>query len=56
MYIVRDRFGIRPLCFGEDKNPIYIFRKLCSAKKYIYQRCINFRSGFNNKISNNIFL
>lgn len=35
MYIMRDRFGIRPLCFGENNNKIYVSSESCSFKKKI---------------------
>tara|TARA_B100001093_G_scaffold518517_1_gene603647 strand:- start:4453 stop:5730 length:1278 start_codon:yes stop_codon:yes gene_type:complete len=35
MYIMRDRFGIRPLCFGENNNKIYVSSESCSFNKNI---------------------
>ena len=53
LYIVRDRFGIRPLCFGEDKKGWFISSESCALPKNTYTRDV--KPGEIIKISNNIF-
>ena len=35
LYLMRDRFGIRPLCFGENNNKFYASSESCSFNKNI---------------------
>jgi len=35
MYLMRDRFGIRPLCFGENNNKFYVSSESCAFNKEI---------------------
>lgn len=51
MYIIRDRFGIRPLCFGENKKSWFISSESCALPNNSYQRDV--RPGEIIKISNN---
>tara|TARA_B110000008_G_C16970268_1_gene563628 strand:+ start:1613 stop:2947 length:1335 start_codon:yes stop_codon:yes gene_type:complete len=38
MYIVRDRYGVRPLCIGEDDNSWYISSESSALKEGVYIR------------------
>lgn len=51
MYIVRDRFGIRPLCIGETKNSWFISSESCALPKNSYWRDV--KPGEIIKISEN---
>uniref|UniRef100_A0A6C0IRN2 amidophosphoribosyltransferase n=1 Tax=viral metagenome TaxID=1070528 RepID=A0A6C0IRN2_9ZZZZ len=40
IYATRDRYGVRPLCIGEDKNRYYISSESCALPENSYKRDI----------------
>ena len=38
MYIMRDRYGVRPLCIGEDDKSWYVSSESCALKEGVYKR------------------
>lgn len=50
MYIMRDKYGIRPLCIGEDDKSFYVSSESCAFDEGKYKRDV--RAGEIIKISN----